>query len=64
MISDSISYLKSTGKEVLFDAEHFFDGYKHNPGYAVRVVKTALEGGRGQDRILAHERRNHALRNY
>ncbi|MCK7509313.1 MAG: hypothetical protein MZV70_38300 [Desulfobacterales bacterium] len=31
MIRDSIAYLKSKGKEVLFDAEHFFDGYKHNP---------------------------------
>ncbi|HQP25967.1 MAG TPA: citramalate synthase [Smithellaceae bacterium] len=50
MISDSISYLKSTGKEVLFDAEHFFDGYKHNPRYAVRVVKTALKAG--ADRIV------------
>ena len=50
MISDSISYLKSTGKEVLFDAEHFFDGYKHNPRYALRVVKTALKAG--VDRIV------------
>jgi 2-isopropylmalate synthase len=50
MISDSIAYLKSTGKEVLFDAEHFFDGYKHNPRYAVRVVKAALKAG--ADRIV------------
>ena len=50
MIRDSISYLKSTGKEVLFDAEHFFDGYKQNPRYAVRVVKTALKSG--ADRIV------------
>jgi len=45
MISDSIEYLKSMGKEVLFDAEHFFDGYKHNPRYATRVLKTALAAG-------------------
>ncbi|MRR17589.1 MAG: citramalate synthase [Deltaproteobacteria bacterium] len=45
MIRDSIAYLKSKGKEVLFDAEHFFDGYKNNPRYATRVVKTALDAG-------------------
>jgi 2-isopropylmalate synthase len=45
MIRDSIVYLKSKGKEVLFDAEHFFDGYKHNARYAIRVVKTALAAG-------------------
>jgi 2-isopropylmalate synthase len=45
MISDSVSYLKSMGKEVLFDAEHFFDGYKNNPRYAAKVVKTALSAG-------------------
>jgi len=45
MIRDSIEYLKSMGKEVLFDAEHFFDGYKNNPRYAAKVVKTALSAG-------------------
>jgi 2-isopropylmalate synthase len=45
MISDTISYLKSLGKEVLFDAEHFFDGYKNNHRYAIRVVKAALQAG-------------------
>ncbi|MFO7570322.1 MAG: citramalate synthase [Smithellaceae bacterium] len=50
MIQDSIAYLKSKGKEVLFDAEHFFDGYKHNARYATRVVKTALSAG--ADRIV------------
>lgn len=45
MIADSIEYLKSLGKEVLFDAEHFFDGYKHNPRYTTKVVKTALDAG-------------------
>jgi 2-isopropylmalate synthase len=33
------------GKEVFFDAEHFFDGYKNNPRYAAKVVKTALAAG-------------------
>lgn len=45
MIADSIEYLKSMGKEVFFDAEHFFDGYKNNPRYATKVVKTALSAG-------------------
>jgi 2-isopropylmalate synthase len=45
MVTDSIKYLKAMGKEVLFDAEHFFDGYKNNPRYAVKVVKMALTAG-------------------
>jgi 2-isopropylmalate synthase len=45
MITESIEYLKAMGKEVLFDAEHFFDGYKNNPRYATKVVKTALTAG-------------------
>jgi 2-isopropylmalate synthase len=45
MITDSIEYLKSMGKEVFFDAEHFFDGYKNNPRYATKVVKAALAAG-------------------
>ncbi len=45
MVCDSIKYLKDMGKEVLFDAEHFFDGYKNNPHYAAKVIKTALAAG-------------------
>ena len=45
MISDSIKYLLSKGRRVFFDAEHFFDGYKNNPEYAVLAVKTAHEAG-------------------
>jgi len=45
MVGDSIKYLKAMGKEVFFDAEHFFDGYKHNPRYAAKVIKTALVAG-------------------
>lgn len=45
MIKDSIAYLKSLGKEVIFDAEHFFDGYKHNPAYALTVLETARNAG-------------------
>jgi len=45
MISDSISYLSKKGAEVIFDAEHFFDGYKSNAKYSLEVVKAAYEAG-------------------
>ncbi len=45
MIFDTISYLKSKGKEVIFDAEHFFDGYKNNPEYALKALESASLGG-------------------
>jgi len=45
MISDTISYLTSCGKDVFFDAEHFFDGYKANPDYALETLKTAEKAG-------------------
>ncbi|HME52964.1 MAG TPA: citramalate synthase [Candidatus Lokiarchaeia archaeon] len=41
MIADSIRYLKSQGREVIFDAEHFFDGFKFNQEYALDVLKAA-----------------------
>lgn len=45
MVRDSIAYLKSHGVEVVFDAEHFYDGYKANPEYALQVVEAAVEAG-------------------
>ena len=45
MIADSIEYLKSRGVGVFFDAEHFFDGYKSNPGYALEVAVQAAASG-------------------
>ena len=45
MIKDSIAFLKSKNKEVIFDAEHFFDGYKANPDYALKCLRAAEEGG-------------------
>ncbi len=45
MISDSVRFLKNKGMEVFFDAEHFFDGYKGNPGYATQTLKAAEEAG-------------------
>lgn len=45
VIKSTISYLKSHGREVIFDAEHFFDGYKNNKEYAVKVLLAAKESG-------------------
>lgn len=45
MISESIAYLRKKGLETLFDAEHFFDGYKANPDYALACVKAAYAAG-------------------
>jgi 2-isopropylmalate synthase len=45
MITDSIGYLRAKGLRVFFDAEHFFDGYKDNPEYALRVVVSAANAG-------------------
>lgn len=45
MIKDTVAYLKSRGLEVLFDAEHFFDGYKHNERYALQVLQAAASEG-------------------
>ena len=45
MIADSIAFLKAQGKEVVFDAEHFFDGYKANPEYAQATLQAAADAG-------------------
>lgn len=45
IISDSIDYLKSKGKRVLYDAEHFFDGYLARPDYALKTLETAEKAG-------------------
>lgn len=45
MIADSVKYAKSSGREVIFDAEHFFDGYKAMPDYALKTLAAAREAG-------------------
>ena len=45
MIAESVSYLKSKGREVMLDAEHFFDGYKSNPVYTLKCAVAAYEAG-------------------
>ena len=44
-IRASVAHCVSQGREALFDAEHFFDGYKANPGYALECLKAAVEAG-------------------
>jgi len=45
MIKDTIEYLISQGRKVIYDAEHWFDGYKNNPQYALSTLKTAIAAG-------------------
>lgn len=45
LISDSIAYMKRRVDDVIFDAEHFFDGYRTNPDFAVQCLLAAQEGG-------------------
>lgn len=45
MIQESVKYLKEKNKEVFYDAEHFFDGYKANPDYALATILAAQAGG-------------------
>jgi len=45
MIADSVAYCKSQGREVFYDAEHFFDGYRANPDYALRTLRAAADAG-------------------
>ena len=45
MISDTISFLKSKKFEVIYDAEHYFDGYIHNKNYTLQTIKSAIDAG-------------------
>jgi 2-isopropylmalate synthase len=45
MVRDSVAFLKSTGRTVFFDAEHFFDGFTADPRYAIEVCTTAAQAG-------------------
>ncbi len=47
LIADSIQYLRSKRKKVFYDAEHFFDGYKANPDYALKTLREAEAAGAG-----------------
>jgi 2-isopropylmalate synthase len=45
MVESSVKFLVKKGRKVFFDAEHFFDGYRENPGYAVDTLEAAASGG-------------------
>lgn len=45
LIRESLGYLKARGRQVIYDAEHFFDGLRANPEYALATLNAALEGG-------------------
>jgi len=45
MVADSVEYLTGAGREVFFDAEHFFDGFRRNPEFSLRVLEGAVQAG-------------------
>lgn len=45
LVKDTLAFFKKHNKEIIFDAEHFFDGYKSNPDYSMKVLQSAVDGG-------------------
>ena len=45
MVAESVAFLRAEGKRVVYDAEHFFDAYADDPGYALRCLRAAAEAG-------------------
>ena len=62
MIADSIAYMKKRVDEVIFDAEHFFDGFRANPDYAIECLKAAPGRRRRLDRPVRDQWRAAARR--
>jgi len=60
-VRETVAFLKKHADKVFFDAEHFFDGYKNNPKYTMKVLAAAATPG-GLPRPVRHERRDHAIR--
>jgi isopropylmalate/homocitrate/citramalate synthase len=53
MIADTVAHLKAHGREVLYDAEHFFDSYREDPAYSLATIKAAQDAGAtGVTRVL------------
>ena len=61
MVRDTVAFLRAEGRRVFLDCEHFFDGYRLDPDYGVRLARHRGRGGRRRRRPLRHERR-HAAR--
>jgi 2-isopropylmalate synthase len=45
LIADTVAAIAAAGREAIFDAEHFFDGYRHDPAYALHCLKAAFDAG-------------------
>ena len=60
MIAESVAFLKASGREVIYDAEHFFDGYKDDPDYALETLAAAVERRRRFPGPVRHQRRHPA----
>ena len=58
MIEESVAFLVGEGKTVVYDAEHFFDGWADDPAYALRCVQAAAGGGRRLRDAVRHQRRD------
>ena len=62
MIEDSVRHLVAEGREVIYDAEHFFDGYLENPDYALRTLEAAARGGASNLSLCETRRRKACFR--
>jgi len=56
IIEQSVAYLKANGRRVIYDAEHFFDGYKADPSYARETLQAAIHGGAETPSMAAQRR--------
>ncbi len=63
MIRDTIAYLQLSGRKVIYDAEHWFDGYKQNKDYALKTLLTAVNAGGGMGSFMRYQWRNITPRN-
>ncbi len=61
IIRESLAYLKAHGREVIYDAEHFFDGYKLDPDYALQTLQRGARWRRGTAGAVRYQRRHDAL---
>ena len=61
IIEVSLAYLKAQGRQVIYDAEHFFDGYKADPAYAIETLRVCRTRGRRASGAVRYKRRFNAL---